>query len=91
MRRPGVIPPGKAGIFLLAAALVPLALKEAKPLVRAMGRGLKNLGDKVDKWATSSEAEVAAEPTVEESAAEPSAAKPKKASGKKKKDAPPQG
>lgn len=81
MRRPGVIPPGKAGLFLLAAALVPVALKEAKPLVRAVGRGFRRLGVMFDKMADEPLAEPVAEPpTAEEEVAEPKPKKRKKKS-----------
>lgn len=92
-RSPGVIPPGKAAIFVLAAALVPVVLKEAKPLVRAVGRGLRKLGDMVDKLVTTSESEESSAATSSstpspepdpvkqtEKGAEPA---PKKASAKK--------
>lgn len=81
MRRPGVIPPGRAGLFLLAAALVPVALKEAKPLVRAVGRGFRRLGDMFDKMADEPLAEPVAEPTTaEDEVAEPKPKKRKKKS-----------
>lgn len=40
----GVIPPGKAGLIMIAVALAPIAWKACKPLVRAVGRGLKEAG-----------------------------------------------
>ncbi len=69
MKRPGgIVPPGKAGLLMLAAALVPIVLKEAKPLVRAAGRGLRHLGDAIMRIADSSQ--IGAEPAEAQTVAE---------------------
>jgi Sec-independent protein translocase protein TatA len=51
--RPGrtAIPPGKAGLVVLAAALVPIALKKMKPLTRAVGKGMSRFGEMLLKSA----------------------------------------
>lgn len=85
MKRPGgIVPPGKAGLLMLAAALVPIVVKEAKPLVRAAGRGLRHLGDAIMRIADSSQidAETVAAPDAPE---EVEPAKPSKAKKKGKK------
>ncbi|MEQ1823366.1 MAG: hypothetical protein ABL949_12730 [Fimbriimonadaceae bacterium] len=51
MRRPTSIPPGRAGLVVLAIAFAPLVLGAAKPLVRAAGRGLRKLGESVENMA----------------------------------------
>ena len=50
-------------MLMLAFALVPVLLKEAKPLVRAAGRGLRKLGDMVERIADSSQIDHDAETT----------------------------
>lgn len=46
--RRGPIPPGNAGPLLLAAVLVPVVLKAFKPLARTLGKGLSDLGKKLE-------------------------------------------
>ena len=50
MRR-GAIPPGKAGLVVLAAAAIPVVIGAAKPLARAVGRGLSKIGEKLQEAA----------------------------------------
>lgn len=50
MRR-GAIPPGKAGLVVLAAAAIPVVIGAAKPFARAIGRGLTKIGDKLQEAA----------------------------------------
>lgn len=49
MRRPTSIPPGKAGLIVLAIAFAPLALATAKPAMRAIGRGIKKFGEATER------------------------------------------
>lgn len=88
MRRPGgIVPPGKAGLLMLAFALVPIVLKEAKPLVRAAGRGLRRLGEAVERVAESSQIDhQPAEASVAQEEAQPTPT-PSKAKKRKAKDA----
>ena len=51
MRR-GAIPPGKAGLVVLAAAAIPVVIGAAKPFARAIGRGLTKIGDKLQEAAS---------------------------------------
>jgi len=41
----GPIPPGKAGLIMLAAAAIPVAIAAFKPLARALGKGLVSAGE----------------------------------------------
>ncbi len=86
-RIPGIVPPGKAGLIMLAAALVPVAAKQAKPLVRAVGRGIKKVGEAIERIADSSQIDAEAEPqVVNEPVPEPEQPeKPKKAKKSKPK------
>ncbi len=47
MRLPpqGIIPPGRAGLIVLAAALVPVALRHMKPFTRSLGDALVKAGE----------------------------------------------
>jgi hypothetical protein len=47
--RTGLIPPGKAGLVVLAAALLPVALKRARPLVKKVGSGLMRVGEMLQR------------------------------------------
>lgn len=51
MRRTGVIPPGKAGVIVMAAALVPIALKNFRPLVKRFGKGVVRVGKTIQRIA----------------------------------------
>jgi hypothetical protein len=62
---------------MLAFALVPVILNEAKPLARALGKGLRKLGDAVERIADNSQ--IDAEPSSDDT---PTEKRPKK---KKKK------
>lgn len=88
-RTPGIVPPGKAGLIMLAAALIPVAAKQAKPLVRAVGRGIRKVGEAIERIVDSSQIDAEPEPqVVNESAPEPEPAeKPKKAKKAKSKKA----
>lgn len=69
---------------MLAFALVPIVLKEAKPLVRAAGRGLRHLGDAIMRIADTSQIDAQpadADSATEEVADEVKTEKPKR--GKK--------
>jgi hypothetical protein len=81
MRRTGVIPPGKAGLVMLAVAFVPVAIKACKPLVRAIGRGLKKAGEAAERVVDNSQiAAEKAEPVATTVVDEPKA--PKKSAKK---------
>jgi Sec-independent protein translocase protein TatA len=56
-----VIPPGRAGLIVIAAALVPVAVKKFRPMVRAVGNGLINAGKTFQKLADDAEREAQAE------------------------------
>lgn len=43
--------PGRAGLIVLAAAAVPIVISAAKPLAKAIGRGLSKIGDKLQEAA----------------------------------------
>lgn len=45
MRVGGVIPPGRAGVIMLAVAFAPLVLRKLKPVTRAVGEGLVKAGE----------------------------------------------
>ena len=46
-----VIPPGRAGLIVLAVAAVPIVIKKFKPVVRWTGRKLSEAGARVTKMA----------------------------------------
>jgi hypothetical protein len=72
MRRPTSIPPGRAGLIVLAIAFAPLVLSASKPLVRAAGRGLRKLGEAVENLAGNGSSEKAeSSPTSETPQPEP--------------------
>lgn len=82
MRRPTSIPPGKAGLIVLAVAFAPLVLGAAKPAMRAVGRGIRKFGEATERL-------FGAEPTVNkppeptEKSEAPTAPKVSKSSKKK--------
>ncbi|HRI45104.1 MAG TPA: hypothetical protein PLL78_07950 [Fimbriimonadaceae bacterium] len=43
--------PGRAGLIVLAAAAVPIVISAAKPLAKAIGRGLSKIGEKLQEAA----------------------------------------
>lgn len=86
-RTPGIVPPGKAGLIMLAAALVPVAAKQAKPLVRAVGRGIRKVGEAIERIVDSSQIDAEPEPQVVNEPAPEPAEKPKKAKKSKSKKA----
>ncbi len=45
------IPPGKAGLVVLAVATLPILLKKCKPLVKVVGSGLTKFGEAMTKAA----------------------------------------
>jgi len=47
----GMIPPGKAGLVVLAVAAVPIVVKKFRPIVRWTGRKLTQVGERVTKMA----------------------------------------
>jgi len=69
MRR-GAIPPGKAGLVVLAAAAIPVVIGAAKPLARAVGRGLTKIGDKLQEAAAEAKNSKGAPPPPEPAANE---------------------
>lgn len=88
MRR-GVIPPGRAGLLILVAALVPVVLGRAKPWARKVGQGLVKLGEKIQEGVEEAVVESKAAKPAPKAAAKPappktSAAKPKPAARKRK-------
>lgn len=65
---------------MLAAAFVPVAIKAAKPLVRAIGRGLKKAGEAAERVMDNSQiAADKAEPVATAVTEEPKSEEPKKA------------
>ncbi|MCB8933544.1 MAG: hypothetical protein M9921_14820 [Fimbriimonadaceae bacterium] len=75
MRR-GVIPPGKAGLLVLAAAMVPIVLGKAKPWAKKFGQGLVKLGEKLQEGAEEAAAEVQPEAAAPKAEAKPTPPKP---------------
>jgi hypothetical protein len=52
MRRGGgVVPPGAAGLVVLAVAAVPIVVKHFRPIIRRVGKGLVRAGERVQKMA----------------------------------------
>ena len=47
----GVVPPGKAGLLIVAAVIVPAAAKKLKPLAKWTGKSLVKVGEFVQKLA----------------------------------------
>ena len=45
------IPPGKAGLIVLAVATLPILLRKCKPLVKVVGSGLTKFGEAMTKAA----------------------------------------
>lgn len=96
MRR-GVIPPGRAGLLILVAALVPVVLGKAKPWAKKVGQGLVKLGEKIQEGVEEAVVEAKAAKPAPKAAAKPAekpvakpappktaAAKPKPAARKRK-------
>ena len=82
------VPPGRLGLVILAAALVPIAIKKWPKVVRAVGRevakageGIQKLADEVENYKNGKQeaAEKAAAATAESAPKE----EPKKASAPK--------
>lgn len=85
MRRTGgLIPPGKAGLVMLAVAFAPLALAACKPLARGLGKFLKKAGEMAERVADSSQIDAQEEVKTETVAEPKKAAAPKKATPRKK-------
>ena len=74
------IPPGKVGLFMLAAAAIPLVAKEAKPIANKIAKGIIRLGEKL-KEATDQGQKPAEKPQEQE---RPKARKPRAAATVKK-------
>ncbi|HMS54800.1 MAG TPA: hypothetical protein PKA27_05325 [Fimbriimonadaceae bacterium] len=72
-----VIPPGKAGLVVLAAALTPIVLRKMRPVTRAVGKGLAKVGDMLIKTA-----EEPHDPVKTESVDVPPKPEPKKATSR---------
>ncbi|MEQ1933323.1 MAG: hypothetical protein ABL962_05520 [Fimbriimonadaceae bacterium] len=84
MRRPTSIPPGKAGLVVLAFALAPVLISVAKPAIRAVGRGFRKFGEATERKSGGPEpAATKAEEPVAEVKEEAADAKPKAAKKKK--------
>lgn len=73
-----IIPPGKAGLVVLAAALAPVVLRKFKPFAAAVGKGLSKMGDQMVKMAEAPHDPVKTEKA--EAPKEASAPRPKPAS-----------
>lgn len=71
--------PGRAGLIVLAAAAVPIVISAAKPLAKAIGRGLSKIGEKLQ--AAAEEADPKSGATVQAQTStrveEPNAEEPK--------------
>ena len=74
MRPRPIIPPGKAGVLVLAAATVPLLISRCKPFAKKMGEKMVEWGEKLQKEALKPEppkaeppSNVEVKPTAEES------------------------
>jgi len=67
-----VIPPGRAGLIVLAVAAVPIVVKKFKPIVRWTGKKLSDAGARVTKMAEEVE-RYDAEKTASTSNAQPTA------------------
>jgi hypothetical protein len=50
----GIVPPGKIGLVMIAAAVAPVVLRKAKPLAKAVGKGIAKLGEAVERIADNS-------------------------------------
>lgn len=81
----GVIPPGKFGLIVLAAAVAPIVLKKCKPAGRAVAKGLGKFADKLRELSEEDPVEARAEetgvagPPTPEPKQEPEAPQPPKA------------
>lgn len=82
MRGTGILPPGRAGLIVIAAVVGSVILQRSKPLARKLGEGLEHLGRKLQAEAAepASESvppeEVPTEPNSQTSAPEPPSAEP---------------
>lgn len=52
MRPRPIVPPGKAGLFVIAVATVPLILSKCKPFAKRVGSKLVEWGEKLQKEET---------------------------------------
>jgi hypothetical protein len=96
MRPRPIIPPGRAGLLVLAAATVPIVISRCKPLAKRVGEKMVEWGEKLQKEARKPDpqpepakaeeavatATAVAEPVAAEPA-EPPKPKPKAAAPKK--------
>jgi len=51
MRRPGVIPPGRIGLVVIAAAMVPVVVRKFPDVVRWLGKKIESSGARLSKTA----------------------------------------
>ena len=92
-----MIPPGRAGLIVLAFAMVPIVVKEFKPIVRWVGKRMRKFGetiegcvDEVNRYDSERQEKRSSQETKAATTAEPAAAaqataaKPKKAPSEKK-------
>ncbi len=85
MGRPGMIPPGRAGLIMLAASLIPLGVVRYRPVVRTVGRRLQRWGRTLERMAQEAKPKPTAEPmATPESPSEPTKAKQSKPRTKKR-------
>jgi hypothetical protein len=72
MRYPprGVIPPGKAGLVILAAAVVPVVVKNFRPFAKTVGQGFVAMGEKIKEAAKGKSQEEVQEEFMQEAAAD---------------------
>lgn len=70
MRGTGVIPPGRAGLLVVAAVIAGVVLQKSKPLMRKFGEQIEDLGRKLKDSADQPEAGEKST-TVSEAVSEP--------------------
>jgi hypothetical protein len=58
-----VVPPGKAGILIIAATVAPIFIRKLRPAVKLAGQGLVKAGEFVQKMADDVRGETGAEGT----------------------------
>ena len=75
----GVIPPGTAGLIIIAACAIPAVFDFAKPYAKKVAKGFVDLGDSIRKFAEEPEAP----PSKTEQKKEPTGEKFAKAAPKK--------
>jgi hypothetical protein len=46
-----LLPPGRAGLIILAAAVTPIVLKKCKRLTQSLGKGVARFGEKLQEYA----------------------------------------